>query len=79
MASPSQSNPNYFYHWVRDAAISMKVLLDTYGEEVYPHVYNYIDMEITHQHDSDPNGINILGEPKFYVEGNCYDKPWGRP
>jgi len=24
VAAPSQSHPDYFYHWVRDAAISMK-------------------------------------------------------
>jgi len=26
MASPSKTNPNYYYHWMRDAAISMDVL-----------------------------------------------------
>ena len=24
-------------------------------------------------------GLDVLGEPKYYVSGEVYDKPWGRP
>jgi len=31
------------------------------------------------QQQRDPNGLDVLGEPKYYVSGEVYDKPWGRP
>lgn len=30
IASPSQENPNYWFHWVRDAALTMDYLIDLY-------------------------------------------------
>ncbi len=48
LASPSQSHPDYYYHWVRDGAISMKVLLDSYNDEMYPHILNYVRLENLH-------------------------------
>ncbi|KAI8607095.1 hypothetical protein BC830DRAFT_206351, partial [Chytriomyces sp. MP71] len=29
-ASPSTTNPNYFYHWVRDGALTMKAIVELY-------------------------------------------------
>lgn len=82
VAAPSQSEPDYYYHWVRDAAISMK----SFYEHVCPSLAEcdarmrlYTDWIFNAQTQPDPNGIDVLGEPKYYVSGEVYDKPWGRP
>ncbi len=36
IASPSRENPNYFYHWVRDAALTMDVVLSLYERATDP-------------------------------------------
>ena len=85
LASPSTSNPDYKYHWVRDASLTMYALLTmqhAHGavlpQLVFDHWSHWI---VAAQAASDPNGINVLGEPKFFVGGApvVYDKPWGRP
>ena len=30
VASPSTQNPDYYYHWVRDSALTMKVIVNEY-------------------------------------------------
>lgn len=39
----------------------------------------YVEWITKAQQSSDPNGIDVLGEPKYYISGEVYDKPWGRP
>src|SRR5688572_27116818 len=34
LASPSRANPDYYYHWIRDAALVMKVVVQRYGHIV---------------------------------------------
>lgn len=68
IASPSKSNPDYYYHWIRDASIVYKTMLavnNTLGLDL---------AKITKVHQRVD-----LGEPKFYIDGRVYDKPWGRP
>ncbi len=36
IASPSKDNPNYFFHWVRDAALVTEVVMNLYGQETDP-------------------------------------------
>ena len=33
VASPSKANPNYFFHWVRDAALVMNTVFDLFLRE----------------------------------------------
>lgn len=80
LASPSQSNPDYYYHWQRDAAISMNVYLnDADGNPQENVLKSYVQWVLNAQSQDDPNGIDVEGEPKFYLNGKPYDKPWGRP
>jgi hypothetical protein len=81
IASPSYVDPNYLYHWQRDAAISMNVLQFTAPNttDFDEHFQNYIKWVTNAQAASDPNGINVLGEPKFFIDGEVYNGGWCRP
>lgn len=82
VASPSKFDPNYYYHWVRDAALVMSAIdfhLDDYGSgwdyklELFD---DYIQLLKNHQ---TVQKITDQGEPKFNADGSSYSGPWGRP
>jgi glucoamylase len=82
IASPSKSAPDYFYHWVRDAGLTMMVLSDMYAKGALPEparssvearIIKWINYEERLQNKGD------LGEPKFTVPGEIYPFGWGRP
>lgn len=84
LASPSRNNPNYYYHWVRDAARTMGEIakLNTddsvaVKDEYYQRMIDYVEFSKINQ--TTPTVSNSLGEPKFYVNGRGYNLPWGRP
>ncbi|WP_018577071.1 glycoside hydrolase family 15 protein [Legionella shakespearei] len=84
VASPSQVSPNYYYDWVRDSAIAMTLIEHWYesahSEKYKQHLLHYVSWTRTIQHRDDPiPGQDILGEPKFYIDGYPFDGPWGRP
>ena len=80
MASPSTQSPDYYYHWQRDGAISMSKLFDYKSPAEYQgFMASYINWVHRAQFATDPNGIDIRGEPKFYVDGKCFEKGWMRP
>ncbi len=84
VASPSRSNPDYFYHWVRDAALVMNLIFDaalketnqTRKQKMFSALYDYVERVKSNQKSS---GFWNLGEPKYYVDGAPYTGPWGRP
>lgn len=84
VASPSRSNPDYYYHWVRDAALSYDALLTYYEHSsnaklkniINQKMHDYRDFSVRLQHTQTITG---LGEPKFYVDGRAYTGDWGRP
>jgi glucoamylase len=83
IASPSKTDPDYYYHWVRDAALTMNVLVNDIIDSKTPikHpdfklILDYIDFTQTIQNSFALTG---LGEPKFYVDGRSFQGPWGRP
>lgn len=84
VASPSQHNPNYYYDWIRDSAIAMG-MIETWYESTQALNYkkllfNYVTWTEIIQHQNDPlPGQDILGEPKFYINGYPFDGAWGRP
>lgn len=86
VASPSTSNPNYLYTWVRDSSLVFKVLIDQFTSGVDPSLRTLIDDFVSAETDlqqvANPSG-NIttggLGEPKFNIDGSAYTDPWGRP
>lgn len=84
IASPSRDNPNYFFHWSRDAALSVRVFTDVLSgkstlftkEQAERILWTWVRFESSLQTLPAPAG---LGEPKFNVDGSIFDGPWGRP
>ncbi|KAI8942689.1 hypothetical protein NX059_000738 [Plenodomus lindquistii] len=91
VASPSQDEPDYWYQWVRDAAITMDTLVDIFADDpTSSHASDistildaYTSLQGDIQHSSNPSGtfddLSSLGEPKFHVDGTPFTGSWGRP
>ncbi|KAJ9376288.1 CAZyme family GH15 and CBM20 [Paecilomyces variotii] len=85
IASPSKSNPDYFYTWTRDAALTLKCLVDTFiagNTDLQSTIQNYISSQAYLQTVSNPSGdlsTGGLGEPKFNVDETAFTGSWGRP
>ncbi|ERS97853.1 hypothetical protein HMPREF1624_06024 [Sporothrix schenckii ATCC 58251] len=86
IASPSTSNPDYYYTWSRDAALVMKTLIEVFRNgdaSVQSAITHYIDSQATLQTVSNPSGQlsdgSGLGEPKFNVDETAFTGSWGRP
>ncbi len=77
IASPSTAGPNYFYSWVRDAALTMKVVISQ-GTLDRTLVQNYANAEKVHQQNA-ASSSSGQGEPKFNPDGSLFTGPWGRP
>ncbi|KAI4646875.1 hypothetical protein J4E93_005099 [Alternaria ventricosa] len=91
IASPSRDEPDYWFQWVRDAAITMNTLVAVYADEpsssrgsalsTILDAYTSLSSDI--QHTSNPSGtfddLSGLGEPKFHVDGTPFTGSWGRP
>ena len=80
VASPSRSNPDYYFDWVRDTALTMRSMIDYYeltkDLKVKRLIYTWIDAEAYRQTLPTFSG---LGEPKYNIDGSGYTGPWGRP
>lgn len=87
IASPSKKEPDYFYYWVRDSAITANTLVkshaDQYNSTIREILLNYIESCFLIQRTSNPSGtfkdLDGLGEPKFHVDGSAFEDKWGRP
>lgn len=85
LASPSIWEPNYYFHWVRDAALITATLVDLYKTSTDPveknqilnHLKNAASFDLKIQQVNNLSGG--LGEPKFLVTGLPFNDPWGRP
>lgn len=85
VASPSKSNPDYFKHWVRDAGLTMNLVISlyegasdrTWRENYFQRMMDYVDFSRRNQTTPNPSGG--LGEPLFYANGAPYTPGWGRP
>ncbi len=88
VAAPSKMNPNYYYNWVRDAALTMRVIERLYARSDAQHarwgrmLRNYVQFsrqnQLTPNLSGAPDG-NGLGEPKFNADGSTFTGAWGRP
>jgi glucoamylase len=89
IAAPS-SEPNYYYHWIRDGAITMDAIVTLYQQVTdanYKAQYlqaltDYVSF--SRQNQLTPNrsgGADALGlgEPKFNLDGTAFQGDWGRP
>ncbi|KAI0057906.1 glucoamylase [Artomyces pyxidatus] len=86
IASPSTSNPDYLYTWVRDSSLVFKTITDqfTLGEDtsLRSQIDNFITAEAILQQVSNPSGTvstGGLGEPKFNIDETAFTGSWGRP
>jgi glucoamylase len=79
IASPS-NDPDYNFHWIRDSALVMRVIVDYYKQTSDPvyfqYIINYVELESKIQKLHTLSG---LGEPKINKNCTPYNKPWGRP
>lgn len=84
IAAPSRSQPNYYFHWVRDAGIVVDALIDVYTTTdsndlkkiIYKEMQSYVNFCTQIQKT---NSLTGLGEPKYYVNGQPFNGAWGRP
>ncbi|RDL30375.1 putative Glucoamylase P [Venustampulla echinocandica] len=87
VASPSKQDPDYFFTWSRDAALTMKMIVDEFilGEsQLQPYIDDYIHSQAVLQTTTNPSGTFLpaglgLGEPKYQVDGSRFNEAWGRP
>lgn len=85
IASPSRQNPDYYFHWVRDAAITFDQAIQIYRENPDFHIRakmrNFIFdyMALNQRIQNDTRALTGLGEPKFWVDGTPFSGSWGRP
>lgn len=86
VASPSKNDPNYYYHWVRDASLVMLTIeriidrtsLTEEKDDLLRLVLDYADLTRIHQSQAN-SSPGHLGEVKFNVDGTAFTGPWGRP
>ncbi|KAH6676308.1 1, 4-alpha-D-glucan glucohydrolase [Halenospora varia] len=87
IASPSKENPDYFFTWARDAALTMKMIVDEFifgNKALQPYIEEYIHAQAVLQTISNPSGTFLpaglgLGEPKYQADGTRFNGAWGRP
>lgn len=85
IASPSKTDPDYFYTWTRDAALTVKCLVDRFvagQNDVESLIQDYISAQARLQTVSNPSGglcTGGLAEPKFNVNETAFTGAWGRP
>lgn len=83
-ARQTHTEPDYYYHWVRDAALTMQALIESYQtqpanelkQKLRHKIFDYVEFSTLIQ-STIKRGE--LGEPKFYIDGQVYAEPWGRP
>jgi len=85
VAAPDFETPggNYYYHWMRDAGLSIKAWLDINDNDyntVRDALEGYAKWTSIVQHKPDPNDIDVRIEPKFTIEDQePYTGGWCRP
>lgn len=91
VASPSTVNPNYFYTWTRDSALTYLTIVDEliFGTErvgnnsLQVAIEDYGEAQAVLQTVTNPSGSLWpagagLGEPKFYTNKTRFNLAWGR-
>lgn len=85
IAATSNNNPNYYFHWVRDAGLVADTLVAAYSSPSFSaeektliaeKLNQYIDFSTRIQATKT---LSDLGEPKFNVNGTPFNDAWARP
>jgi glucoamylase len=84
VAAQTKVGPNYYFHWVRDAGLTVDAMVTEYLVSRESKQKNYLKQKLSEYIDfSDyiqkTQTLTGLGEPKFNVDGSAYNDPWGRP
>jgi len=84
VAAPDYDTPggSYYFHWMRDAALTMRCLQETSSSfgDYETILKSYTNWVLNVQSESDPNGIDVRTEPKFNLpNGDVYASGWCRP
>lgn len=86
VASPSTSDPDYFYTWTRDSALTIETLVGEFTASKSPEleriIQDYISAQVVLQGVENPSGglcSGGLGEAKFTVNQTAFTGDWGRP
>jgi len=87
VASPSKVNPNYFFTWTRDSALTYMMLIDELifgNRSLRGTIEDYTKSQAILQTVTNPSGSlwpagDGLGEAKFYTNLTRFDGTWGRP
>ncbi len=82
-ASPSKQDPDYWYNWKRDAALTMSELVRLYQSSSGPAKQDYLKKlndyaAFARREQTAPSQAGI-GEPKGNMDGSVFTGPWGRP
>ena len=85
VAAPDYNTPggSYYYHWMRDGALTMRSLQDTNTagfSSIETTVKAYIQWVLKVQNEGDPNSQDVRTEPKFELpNGEVFSGAWCRP
>jgi hypothetical protein len=86
VAAPDYDTPggSYYYHWMRDGALTMRCFQETNPSGNFSDIENtvksYIGWVLHNQNEADPNGIDVRTEPKFELpNGEVFSAAWCRP
>lgn len=86
VASPSKSDPDYFYTWTRDSGLTLAALIELFlagDDSLETLIQEYVTSQAKQQAVSNPSGDlsdgSGLGEPKFNADLTAFTDAWGRP
>ncbi|KAI8849815.1 Six-hairpin glycosidase-like protein [Chytridium lagenaria] len=79
--SPAETiTGDYFFHWIRDASLVMDLVNELYikgDNSLESKMWDFQSVTKVNQGKDFAKGG--FGEPKYYVDGNPFDKDWCRP
>ncbi|KGR10636.1 glucoamylase [Candida albicans P57072] len=95
IASPSTSNPDYYYQWTRDSAIIINILIDHLSQTplhlinknstsslvyiIESYIFNTQVLQQLPNLSGNVDNLENLCEPKFHVNLTAFNESWGRP
>lgn len=84
IAAQSYSHPDYAYHWVRDASLTMDVVQSIYAAAPGNMKLKYANLLFGYaaaraQEQTQSSLETGLGEPKFNLDNSIFTASWGRP
>ncbi|MBC7743217.1 MAG: glycoside hydrolase family 15 protein [Bdellovibrionaceae bacterium] len=84
IASPSKNSPNYYFHWIRDASLTIDQVVTLFkNSKTVNERQLYLQkirefIQLSAQQQRVP-GVEGLGEPRYLVDGTPDTIPWSRP